>query len=406
MANTEFDTIRIAGMPDSGYPAEVDSTLKVRWVSPLLTNMSERSADLLKYFGGPEKFTFNTSKVEWVEDDKWNRRLVHSGLTNNSDVTLPVPAGTAHRYPVGTLLYHAADEEVVRVNEVDTDAGGDDLLTITRDITSDVSEGAWSADDEVFVVGFSMHEDDNWAFRPTAVMNVKFNYPQIHNQGVQASYRRVETNLYGLQGNDLDYQAANTVAEQFVAIEMEIAHGKRFAGASGSTPNVKPSMQGGVKFYVTSANGAQVVDLANASLTRRDINDILQELFYSVGPEKMAKTIICGAWPKQKISSFFSATERTQPGTGDAGVVVEALNTDFGRIDIIVHTAVAKNEMIFIRREQHSVGHHGTLGRPQLRELPTSLTGPRIQKVFYCDLSSIHMGPQAEGRIVGINTSA
>ena len=79
-------TLRVAGLP-SGYPAEIDSTVKVRWVAPLLVNMSERSVDLLKYLGGVEQFSFNNTKIEWVQDDTWNRRPSVTGTPLGSGGT-------------------------------------------------------------------------------------------------------------------------------------------------------------------------------------------------------------------------------------------------------------------------------------------------------------------------------
>jgi hypothetical protein len=148
-----------------------------------------------------------------------------------------------------------------------------------------------------------------------------------------------------------------------------------------------------------------VTDLSSAALVRSDIDDELEDLFYTVGGEKMAKTLIVASWPKRKISSFFSGAERLGPGTGAAGVVVDRLNTDFGILDIMLHTAVSQDEMLLIRKENHKMGYHGTLGRPQLRQLPPSSTGPRVQQVFYADLSSIHSGVRAEARIHGMSTT-
>ena len=386
---------RVAGIP-SGFPAEMDSTVKVRWVAPLLMNMSERSADLLKYCGGVEQFKFTNTTIEWVEDDVWNRRLSHSGLAAGTTTQYTVTG--AYRYPVGTILFHPSDGEYVRViGHVSTT-----VLLIARDITSAVVETSWASTDEVLVAGFAMDENDDYVFRPTSIFSLPFNRPQVHQTGVQASFRRMETALYGLRGSDLDTQAANLVAEQFVAMEQALVHGQRFDGTSAI-----PAMMGGLKFYITSANGAQVTNLSAASLTRQDIDDILQSLFYAVGMDKMAKTIVISAWGKRKIDSFFSGSERMGPQpSGSGGVVVDKLNTAFGVIDIMLHTAVAKNEMFFLKKEQVQLGHHGELGKPQLRLLPPSTVGPRNQKVFYADISSIVAGVQAMGRLYGFSTSS
>ena len=389
-------TERIGGIP-SGFPAEFDTSVKVRYVAPLLMNMSERSADLLKYIGGVEQFKFNNTTIEWVEDDVWSRRLTHSGLAAGGTTSL-VTTGAAFRYPIGTILYNVPDGEYVRVTgHVDVDT-----LTIARDITADVTEGAWGSTDEVLVAGFAMDENDDYVFRPTSIFSLPYNRPQIHQTGVQASFRRLETALYGLRGSDLDSQAANLVAEQFAAMEMSAVHGRRFDGSASV-----PAMLGGLKFYVTAANGAQVTNLSSAALTRADIDNELQDLFYNVGMDKMGKTILVSAWGKRKISSFFSATERMGPqASGPAGVVVDKLNTDFGTIDVMLHTAVQQNELYIIRREHLQVGHHGDLGRPQLRLLPPSTVGPRSQKVFYGDISMICAGVQAMARIHTFSTTS
>ncbi|KKK60455.1 hypothetical protein LCGC14_3024190, partial [marine sediment metagenome] len=360
------------------YPAEylLDGTtsLKVRWVAPLLVNMSSRETAFLKYTGGLEQFQYNNSKIEWVEDDPWNRRPTISALTAagsaNASQSLTV-TGAAHRFPVGTILLNRNADEYVRV----TGHVNANTLTIVRDITGRVDETGvtWAVTDEVFTAGFSMNEGDNWVYRPTAIVTMPFNYSQVHLANVENTFRMMETAQYGQQGNDLDKKAADMVAEQMVYFEMELIHGDRLAGTSAI-----PAMQGGMTDFVTATNGAQVTDLSGAALVRSDIDDELRDLFYAVGAGKAATTIIVGGWGKQKISSFFSGAERLGPAhKGGAGVVVDQLNTDYGVIDIILSDAVAQNELYIINQANHKMGHHGTLGRPSLRQLPPSSVGPK-----------------------------
>ena len=405
MAGT-VETLGVSGAPDSGYPTDYlfdgSTALKVRYVAPLLVNMAERSVDFLKYVGGVETFQYNNPKVEWVEDDPWNRRPTISALTAagsaNASQSLTV-TGAAHRFPVGTVLFNRNQDEFVRV----TGVVNVNTLTIMRDITGRVDETGitWAVTDEVFVSGFSMHENDNWVYRPTSLVTMPFNYTQASIVAVQETFRAMETVTYGQQGGSLDKKAADTVAEQFVTYEMAMVHGDRFAGTSAI-----PMQMGGMFYYITSANGAQVTDLSGAALVRSDIDDELQALFFSVGADKSAKTIITSPWGKRKLSSFFSGAERLGPGTGQtAGISVDRLNTDFGVLDILMHTAVRQDEMYIFRRENHKMGHFGTLGRPQLRQLPPSSTGPREQQAFYSDLSSIHSGPRSEARILNFSTT-
>lgn len=400
--------VRVGGIPDGGFPSEIDASVKIRWVDDLLTNMSERSADLLRYLGGPASFEFNNTKIEWVEDDIWNRRpsLGATPLTNGADTSLSLATGTGHRYPVGTILFVAkaaasgGTGEYMRITATAADA-----VTVTRDVTSAVTETAIAQTDEVIVAGFSMHENDAWVARPAAIFSLPFNYAQVQHVAADVTYRRQETALYGLRGTDLDKVAADTTAEQFVAIEQAAAFGARFIGDATS-----PAMYGGFRQYINSTD-AQVTDLSGAALTRKDIDDTFEELYYSVGGDKMAMTLLVSSWAKRKITSFFSAAERLPPLASEAGVAIDRFKTEWGSVDVLLHTALAKDEMYFIRRENHRIGHHGQRGRPHLEEgigqlAATGLTGPFVRRVFYADLSMINSGPQAEGRIHNFSTSA
>jgi hypothetical protein len=372
-------------------------------VDNLLINMSERSTDLLKYLGGPSQFTFNNPKVEWVEDDVWSRRPTHGALADGEATSLTV-TGQAHRYPIGTLLLHVASGEIARVTAI-ADAN---TLTLQRDVPNAVTEGAWATSDEVIVAGHAMAEDADWTFRPSAIFQLPYNYAQVHSLGIQVTFRRQSVALYGLRGTDLDMASANAVAEQFVAMEQELVSGYRFAGASAA----RPALMGGLRFYIrlggSSESGSAVTTNYNsAAITRKDIDDDLQELFYAVGPEKMARTLLVPAWAKRKISSLWSSAERLGPGTNAAGVVIDRFNTDFGVVDVLLHTALAKNEMYLLNRDMIKMGSFEGLGRPHLLQLAApSATGPRVQRAFYADVSCMVKGVQGMGCGYGFSTTS
>lgn len=387
----DVSTLRVAGYP-AGYPAEIDANVKIRWVDNLLINMSEQSTDFLKFIGGPAQFTFTNPKVEWVEDDAWGRRPTHSGLAAAATTSWTITA-QAHRYPVGTLFRHVPSGEVARVAAII------DINTVrlTRDVPGTVSEGAWASTDEVIVSGFAMNEDDNWVFRPSAILTLPFNYAQIHSLGIQASFRRLATQFYGLNGTDLDYQSANTLAEQFVDMEGELLTGIRSVGSGAENP----AMMGGVTFYVTSANGAYISTLTSATaITRKDIDDMMQSLWYAVGPEKMARTLVGSAWVQRKVTSFFAGAERIQSGATSAGTSIRSFLSDFGPINIVVDTQVGKDELFALNADMIKMGNYAGLGKPHLMQLPMpSATGPRVQRAFYADLSAMVKGVQGMGII-------
>jgi hypothetical protein len=225
-----------------------------------------------------------------------------------------------------------------------------------------------------------------------------FNYAQISHSAVQATWRRIATAQYGsLNGTDLDYQSANAVAFHYVAMEGSIAFGERYVGSSAD----RPAMSGGLPFYITDANGAQVTDLAGADLTRTDIEDLLQDAWYSVGPEKMAMTMIGSVFAQRRIDSFWANSERLTPGyTGIPGVHIQSFRTAFGPVDILMHTSVGKNELYFVNKSNISMGCYAGLGRPHLLAFgQPSATGPRVQRAFYADTANKIKGVQGMGKI-------
>jgi len=390
-------TLRPAGLP-SGYPAEIDANVKIRFVDDMLVNMSDRDAPLLKYFGGVSQFTFNNPKVEWVEDDVWTRRPTHGGLVAAGTTALTVTGG-AHRYPVGTLLCHVTSGEIVRVSAI-ADAN---TLTLTRDMTGDITEGAWASTDEVIVAGQAMSEDQDWAFRPGGIFTLPFNYAQTSHVGIQVTFRRNATALYGLRGTDLDDQSAKTVAEQFAAIDGGLMFGRRFVGSG----TANPATFGGLRYYITAANGAQVLDLNGAAITRSDIEGELQDVAYAVGMQNVPDTFLCSIPGARKVASFFTSAERiNSPAQSTAGVFIDTINTAFGPIRFIPLITIAKDDMIAVKRENVKIGHYDGLGRPHLLQLPNpSATGPRIQRAYYGDTSMMVKGVEGAIRIQEISTS-
>lgn len=390
-------TLRPAGLP-SGYPAEPDASVKIRWVDNLLVNMSDRATPLLKLLGGTSQFTFNNPKVEWVEDDLWDMRLSHGGLASATATALTV-TGASHRYPIGTIICDTGTGELMRVT-AQADAN---TLTVVRDIVGGVTEATVASTAELIVAGQAQSEDEEWKFRTSAISTLPYNFAQVSHEGIRVTYRRNSTALYGLRGTDLDKISADMVAEMFVKFEGALLFGYRYLGSA----TTNPALMGGLRFYVTAANGAQVTDEGSAALTRKMIDDELQDLWYAVGPQNMATTILCSGWAKRKISSFFTSAERLTAKATSGGVVISSFETEFGTVNVMAHKHLAKDELYIINPDLVKMGHYEGLGRPHLLQLPNpSANGPRIERAFYADLSAMVKGVQSMARLHTFSTSS
>lgn len=391
-------TLRTAGVT-AGYPAPIDTDIKVRSVDDLLINMRDNSTDLLKLCGGPSSFTFNNTTHEWTTDDLWNRRITGCTCPGGADPGVLTVTGIAFRFPIGTLFKVVSTAVILRVIAI-TDANT--LSVVNAGGAGNVA--AILDTQEVKVSGQAMAANAAWLFRPGAILGMAFNYGQVMSEGLEVTYDRMETALHSLGLGDLDYLAANCVQENFIKLEGTLLDGERFAGSAANYP----ARAGGVKYYVTAANGAVVTDLAGVALTRKDLDDALQTRLYAVGPEKMARTVLCSAWAKRKVSSWFSSAERVSSGAGlTAGVAVDRINTDFGVIEFLLHTSLDQNEILLLNRENIKMGCHGNLGRPHLI-IPTSVsvTGPYMQRFYYAHVTASVKGVEGMGRIHNFSVAA
>ncbi len=400
MAGT-IQTLRVGGVP-SGYPAEIDATVKVRFVDDSeIVNLSDLSTDFLKLLGGLSGKTFDKETIEWTEDDTWTRRPTLSSVGdmvggaqdgNLDDMNV---TGQAHRYPIGTVFVnHSKSDELVRV-ESHTDA---DNLNVRRGYAgSSVNASDWAATDDIMVAGFTMQEDDNWAYRPSYVLSLPFNYTQIQHTALRQSWHRAGLRLYGTGSgaNDFANQVARAMAEQFVAIEQNLIDGLRFVGNS-----TEPAMAGGLDFFINAAgSGAQITDLTSNPLTRKDIEDLVQAGAYAVGRQNTANLIVCDYWFDRKLRDFYDAKERVTSDQKVAGLDLDAIRIPgLGMLTVLPHTAVPEGHAYFIKLEHIQTGVFAGLGQPHVGEIIQN-DGPTQGRYFYTDWSAEFKGMEGFGLI-------
>ncbi len=394
-------TVRVGGV-SGGYPAEIDSDVKVRFVDDdEIINLSDLSTDFLKLAGGVSQFTFDNDTVEWTENDIWGRRLTsHGGLAAAGTTSLTVTA-QAGRYPVGTVLINitATNRDMSRVTSI-PDVN---TLILERGYAG-TTAGVWATTDTVMVAGFTMNEDDNWVYRPSYTLTLPYNLHQIQHVALKQTWHRAGVRLYGHGTGDADFasQVAQTMAEQLVGVEEALLVGQRYVGAGTATP----AAAGGLEFYITAANGAQVTALAGASLTRKDIEDLMQNLAHAVGRQNSANLVICGYWAGRKVSSFFDSKERIDSATNIAGVDIDTIRIPgLGTVQFLPHISCPEDRMFFVKLENVKVGTFAGLGQPHIGEI-VQTSGPFTGRYFYMNWSAEIKGVQGMGLITNPSLTA
>ncbi len=414
MAGTT-NTLRVGGI-QGGTPAEIDANSKVRFVDDSeIINLSDLTVDLLKLFGGVSQFTFDNDTPEWTEHDVWARRVTLSSVGamvggaqdgNLDDMNV---TAQSHRYPIGTIFVNIdKSDELVRVEGI-TDA---DNLNVRRGYAGSTVDAAdWATTDNIMVAGFSMHEDDVFVFRPSYILDFPFNIHQVQHVALRQTWHRAGVRLYGhgTGQNDFADQVTQTMAEQLVTVEEQLVVGRRFVGSAN-----EPGTAGGLDFFINLAgSGAQITSLAGAAVTRKDIEDLVQNLAYAVGRQNAANLIICDYWFDRKLASFFDSKERLEPDTSIAGLELQRLRVPgLGILTVVPHVAVPEGHAFFVKLENIKVGTMEGLGQPHIGDVGNpggtaaeeqGVAGPFQGRYFYMDWTAFFKGMPGFGLIDGFS---
>lgn len=358
-------TLRVAGFP-SGHPAEQESNVKIRFVDQVLEVMSDYAIPLLNRLGGPNQFTTNNTKHEWVLYDTWKDRGDLDGSINSSVDTFDITPAATHRIPKGTIL--KIGTELMWVG-LQTTGDGNTLVNVVRGYAG--TTAAAHADAAEFrMVGFAEVEGQDFVLRGSALRTVPFNYHAIFKTGSSESFAQQESNVYTRRGPTMNEMMADTISQYAVLLEAMLIEGERYEGASDTAP---PSF-GGLRFFGTSANGATIVDASGALLSRSLLNTGFEGSYDAVGQEKMGRTILCGKNAKTRLyEEFGMPIVRAPQGASSFSENVTMLENEFGRFDVIgPFKRIPSDELWIVNIALIRMGKYGTLGRLHEVLIPTS----------------------------------
>ena len=127
-------------------------------------------------------------------------------------------------------------------------------------------------------------------------------------------------------------------------------------------------------------------------------------MFYKVGASNMGKLLLVDAWTKRKINQFWAPSVRQTRGENTIGVIVDFIETDFGRIEVFMHTGVPKGKAFLVNPDYVSMGHFGTHGRWNARPLPT--TDDTTEEEVYGDYTCKVKNVKAQGKIQEISLTS
>ena len=315
-----------------------DTTTDRRSVSDMISMIDPLELPLIAYLGldGSSKIrlvSWPNFKYEHLEDSLAAKTTTCAEAIDTTETDIDVTDGTLFR--VGDIIL--IDSEMMWVTSITSDT-----ITVVREYHGDLATGD-SHDNASTITWISSArlEGALSGDSPSTDVTSVTGYTQIFWKSVQVSRTQSKTSKYGID-DDYDYQVAKCLTnggkagELPRALEMAAFYGTAYAGTAANARTMA-----GLNTLITTNETAA----ASAALTRKMIEDSLQTAWTAGGSPT---TIICNAWAKRKITSFYEGSARTDRETSMGGMVIDRIETEFGIVDILMDRYCPSSSLFII----------------------------------------------------------
>lgn len=333
-----------------------------RTIANVINNITPTDIPCISYFGlsNQGKFklqNFPNHKYEWLEDTLRIRTLTIAEDMTTTETDLSVTSGHGIRTKVGDVWKHATTGEIILVTAVPST----DTLTVTRNWTgaSGSAEGTGIAmtnlDTLIYQFSARLEGADSDRSYWTSLTN-PYNYSQIFHAEVFVSDSELNaTSRYGVSDQFM-YQlnkwlggagAGNgkqgRAGDLMIDLENTFFTTQKKALRTSTTPGAMGGFQSFVTTNVSSNGGT------TRYLTRTILENHLQTIWEAGG---MPDVIICNAFQKRLISSFYEGSVRTERSERTGGVVINTIETEFGNYDLMLNRRADTDKIFTAQRDK------------------------------------------------------
>lgn len=257
---------------------------------------------------------------EWLEDTYADRTdaINTANLTSDSTST-SVIVDTGALFQVGDIIQ--IGNEYMYVSSISSNT-----LTVTRNYGG--TQSTHSDNAVVTIVSRARIEGTNssdsaWT-QPTSATN----YSQIFHKELDVSRSNALLQRYGI-ANVVEREIDKAMDELMMLLNLTAYHGQRKVGSSST-----PRGMGGLDTFISTNNNALS---STPALTRKHIEDEIQDCWNAGGNPRL---ILCGAWAKRKIASFFEGYVQTVRAESMGGIEIDRILSPLG---ITVSVAVDRH---------------------------------------------------------------
>lgn len=388
-----------------------DTVTTRRTIANLVHFIDPLDVPCISYFGTANQSRFNmldwpNHKYAWLEDTLRVRTATISDASgvSGTTATLGVAAGHGIRFKPGDV-WQTEEGDLLWVDSISTDS-----LTVIPNwaAANGGTQGTWTttiADAGTLTYKYSarLEGDDSDPSHWVTPVEV-YNQSQIMHAELRVSGSEDKaTTRYGIT-NSLDYQLKKLLGgagagggrkgragDLMIDLENTFFSGQRVARSSTAA-----GAMGGFPYFVTT----NVDDNSGVArtLTQPMLENMLQTIWEAGG---MPDVIICNAFQKRMINSFYTGSVRTDRSEKLGGSVIDSIVTDFGTYELLLNRRADPDKLFIAQKDK--------VGWVTLRDWaikPLAESGDYTKKEITGEFGFVVVNEEAHGIIKDLTTSA
>lgn len=379
-----------------------DTLPQKRAITDFIDVIDPDEVPVIKYFGlngSPgehQVVNWPETEVEWLEDQL---APIDSSINSGGDVKFTTSgAATSQKVTV-------ADGSLIKTGDVlfavDTNAS-EDMILVVSDLSGNnatlacVNTDEWAATKGTLgskatfdIIGNARTEGADADYeRALTNTSTASNYTQIWQEDLRISETANRVQQYGI-AKEWDYQVAKLMPHVLRMMERSFFRGRKVAGSA-----TVPRMMGGLDEFLST----NTVSLSGAALTRKDLDDMLQDINEAGGRPTL---IICNNWVKRKINAWYEGYVRTERTEDHGGVKIDYIDTEWGTLEVLRSQWCPVHNLYVLQPE-----YIGWLPLRDFYDEMLAKTGDSIKGQMIGEFTLVVRNEQAHGRISSISTTS
>lgn len=254
---------------------------------------------------------------------------------------------------------------------------------------------------------------------PTAEGRARFsvqNVAEIHHEQVSVTYtKQAATRLVTTDGAAAIQLGGQPVGDELSwQIQQELKQVARdveksfITGTGDGTLPADAATARKTKGLLKAIATNVVTNATAATLTGDMVLDLMQAVWDNGGiQESETRTLICGSWQKRMLSKAFITDKNYQEQTRNVGGVdVQTIETDFGRVNIMLDRYVPADTLVVVSLEDCAPAFLEVPDKGHFFAEPLAKTGSSDKVQLYGEIGLVYGNEKKHGKITGLTTSA